>query len=107
MRAPTDRVTIVTPLVGSDGGVASHVLDSARALEHAGTAVSFVSARVEAGYAKPWALIPDLDLSDPPQDAVGAVVAAVAQTNPDVIHLHDVFAPPIVTELRAVAPVVA
>ena len=101
------RIALLTPLLGRDGGVAAHVGASGRALADAGHAVHVVAARAaddQSGL--PADLVPAI-ADDVVSDAdVRKVVDRVHAFEPDVIHLHDVVYPALISALLKIAPVV-
>src|SRR5665213_1613703 len=99
-------VLLVTPRWTRDGGVATHVKTSAAALARAGVAVSVLAARVMSEDAPPGVSVHESpSLFDAGADAKERFGAAL-ESRPDVIHLHQVDNPEIMTALRASAPVV-
>jgi glycosyltransferase involved in cell wall biosynthesis len=102
---PTNRVTFVTPLCGSDGGVALHAAASGDALRAGGHSVTIVCARSEAATEGDVVVLPALR---PRLSADGAHVLeqALRDSAPDVIHIHDLATPDVVEASRAVAATV-
>jgi glycosyltransferase involved in cell wall biosynthesis len=99
------RVTFVTPLFGSDGGVALHAAASAEALRAGGHPVTIVCARSEAGPDGDVVVVPELGsrLSD---EGARVLRQALRDGAPDVIHIHDLAAPEVVEAARGVAATV-
>lgn len=96
----TWRVTLLSPQVARDGGVAGHVLDSAAALRTAGHHVTLVCARSEYAIADVPSVI-YADVSDAP-----ALESTLRSCDADIVHLHDYADPEVVATVRRVAPAV-
>lgn len=107
----TDRdpssVLLITPRWVRDGGVGAHVKASAEALAQRGVHVDvLVGSRVES--ANPSFGVNVLESAElfNSRASVRERMGAAALCEPDVIHLHQVDDPEIVTSMRARAPVV-
>jgi glycosyltransferase involved in cell wall biosynthesis len=106
------RVILVTPSLGRNGGVATHVLTSAEALAESGFQAIVIAGRREGEWEPPRAevacrLAPELCgdvLTD--EDARG-IAALVNGLRPDIVHLHDVADRSLVELLRMSSRVVA
>ncbi len=99
-------VLLVAPSWTRDGGVEAHVKASAVALAGSGLRVSVLAARVESDAQTEGVSVyhsPSLfDRSAPPQERVGEAL----ESRPEVVHLHQVYAPELIDFLRARAPAV-
>ena len=99
-------VLLVTPRWARDGGVAAHVQASAELLSRSGVAVEVLAAQVDAHEHLGGVTVhhsPALfDRQAPMELRVGAALVS----KPEMIHLHQVDDPEIVTALRRSAPVV-
>ena len=96
----SSRVALVAPQVARDGGVATHVLDSAEALRAAGHEVALICAR--SAYAVediPSVTYVDVEDARSFEETLRACAA-------DVVHLHDYADPEVVAAARHVAPAV-
>lgn len=99
-------VLLVTPRWVRDGGVAAHVRASAELLANSGVSVSVMAAQVDGAQdVRGVSVHHSPSLFDERATANDRFAAALAST-PDVIHLHQVDDPQIVSALRASAPVV-
>ncbi len=99
-------VLFVTPRWSRDGGVGTHVVASAALLAGQGIEVQVLAARIESSER-----VPGLTLLQSPElfrehASIDARLGAASSCQPDVIHVHQVDDPEIVTALRAKAPVV-
>ncbi len=98
-------VLLVTPSWTRDGGVEAHVKASAAALAESGMRVSVLAARVQAGAPADGVSVfhsPGLfDVDVPAPERVGEALRG----EPDVVHVHQVYAPELIDHLRAYAPV--
>jgi glycosyltransferase involved in cell wall biosynthesis len=99
-------VLLGVPRWTRDGGISAHVQSSATVLAEHGLEVRVLTARIESNEEIPGVTVircPDLFHPDVPMtERLGEVLSL----NPDVIHLHQVDLPDVVTALRASAPVV-
>lgn len=98
-------VLFVTPRWTRDGGIAAHAQASAAALAAAGLQVQVLTGEMSSGAPSEVSVIRSPALSDrgtPVDVRLGEALSA----SPDVIHLHQVDDPDIVTALRRLAPVV-
>jgi glycosyltransferase involved in cell wall biosynthesis len=103
------RILLVTPSVGRDGGVETHVYASAQALAQAGHAVHLATATID-GRPPPGiaaVLVPGLGDTRPGPESARTLAAACAERDVDVVHLHNVAPEPYVAALRPSAAVVA
>jgi len=100
-RCGRTMICILTPYLGRDGGLAAHVGAATDALRSAGHTVTAIGGRAEEGLT-----LPALALDEPTRGEVEDVARAVAELSPDVVHLHDVHHPLLVSQLRKLAPVV-
>jgi glycosyltransferase involved in cell wall biosynthesis len=99
-------VLLVTPRWTRDGGVAAHVKASAAAMADRGIDVRVLAARVTPGEE-----VAGVTLHESPQlfrqnVSMQARLGDAVSDPPEVVHLHQVDDPRIVTALRATAPVV-
>ena len=105
MWAPPSSVLLGTPLWGRNGGVAAHVLASARLLAERGLRVAVLAERVDAGVRVPGVSVYSssklFDRDASPEERLGGALSA----SPEVIHLHQLDHPELVVALRAHAPV--
>ena len=105
------HVSLVTPVLGRDGGVAAHVLSSARALEAAGYSVTVVAGRrdeqINGSHVPANVISLSLACLEPDDRTIERAVTEIQDLQPDVIHLHDLHDPRLTKGLRRVAPVVA
>ncbi|MGA7705830.1 MAG: glycosyltransferase family 4 protein, partial [Solirubrobacteraceae bacterium] len=105
MWTPPSSVLLGTPLWGRNGGVAAHVLASARLLAENGSRVTVLAERVDATVRVPGVSVYSssklFDRDAPPEERLGDALSAC----PDVIHLHQLDHPELVVALRAHAPV--
>ena len=102
--APTS-VLLVTPRWTRDGGVATHVRVSASALAAHGLEVHVAAAQIESDDEEPGVNVvhaPELFNSSLPIERRFA-----SAITPEIIHLHQVDDPELVSGLRRMAPVVA
>lgn len=98
------RISLVTPLLGRDGGIAVHVLESALALRVAGHDVTIIAGQADIEPDQTAVIVvPRLEIGD--SDASG-LNAALRTSRPDVVHIHDLADPRIITVTRSVAPTV-
>jgi glycosyltransferase involved in cell wall biosynthesis len=106
--APTQRIAIVTPHLGRDGGLAAHVLDSATALRRAGFDVSLFGGRTDSSFSWPGACTIDevFATAHATTDSLDQARRQVAEFRPHVVHVHDLADPAVGVHLRRVAPVV-
>jgi glycosyltransferase involved in cell wall biosynthesis len=99
-------VLLGVPRWTRDGGVSAHVQTSAAALARQGLDVRVLAARIESSEEIPGVTLyrcPELFNADAPMaNRIGHALAF----GPDVIHLHQVDLPDVVTAMRASAPVV-
>ncbi len=94
------RVALLAPQMARDGGVATHVLDSADALRAGGHEVALICARSEYAVED----IPSVMYADVADaQSFEKTLRACA---PDVVHLHDYADPDVVASVRRVAPTV-
>jgi glycosyltransferase involved in cell wall biosynthesis len=106
MSSAPASVLLVTPRWARDGGVAAHVKASAELLASQGLSVSVLAAQIEDVVSDGGGVSvhhsPALfDAHAPEGERFGAALASL----PEVIHLHQVDDPAIVSALRASAPV--
>jgi glycosyltransferase involved in cell wall biosynthesis len=105
------RVSLVTPTFGRDGGVAAHVLSSARALAAGGHTVTVVAGNERDAAAEPDVpasmIVPSLDSLDLQRGMLDVAVSEIRSTAPDILHLHDLNNPILTRSLKRVAPVVS
>jgi glycosyltransferase involved in cell wall biosynthesis len=99
-------VLLVTPRWARDGGVAAHVQASAELLARSGVAVSVVAAQIEQATSPAGVSVHHSPALFDPRAPVATRFAQALAPKPEVIHLHQVDDPAIVTALRASAPVV-
>lgn len=99
------RVSLVTPVAGHDGGVAVHVTESAAALGAAGHDVTIVCARAEAGALGSVIEVPE---SAEPRSgkAEAGLERALLASRPDLVQIHDLADPRIVAMARRRAPTI-
>ncbi|MEJ7787113.1 MAG: glycosyltransferase family 4 protein [Solirubrobacteraceae bacterium] len=98
-----ERVSLVTPLAGRDGGVAIHVMESADALTAAGHQVTIVCARADAGAQLSAIEVPEI--AEPGSAQAGACLErALRASRPDIVQIHDLADPQIVTTAQRCAP---
>jgi glycosyltransferase involved in cell wall biosynthesis len=99
-------VLLGTPLWGRNGGVAAHVRASAALLAEHDMRVTVLAARVDSGNDVPGVTVhrsPALfDRGASPEARLGDAMSS----RPDVVHLHQLDDPVLVTALRTSAPVV-
>ncbi len=105
------RVILVTPTLGRNGGVATHVLAAAAALQSFGHTVVILAGAQDGPMSAAeqqidYRLVTALRQAGDSKDEVGTVADAAAALAPDIVHLHDVTQPELVLRLQAVAPVV-
>jgi len=99
-------VLFVTPRWSRDGGVGTHVVASAALLAQQGIHVQVLAARIESDERVPGLTLlhsPELFRANQP---MGVRLGEALSSQADVIHIHQVDDPEIVTALRARAPVV-
>ncbi len=105
MWAPPSSVLLGTPLWGRNGGVAAHVLASARLLAESGSRVTVLAERVDGDLRVPGVSVYSsaklFDRTVPPQERLGEALSS----SPEAIHLHQLDHPELVVALRALAPV--
>ncbi len=102
------RIAIATEAVGRSGGVGVYVLSLAAALEAAGYEVMVLTGRIEQddlGGARA-VTVPGLEERELTPDAARRYREALADFGPDVVHVHHLYDPLIVSLTRAHAPVV-
>jgi glycosyltransferase involved in cell wall biosynthesis len=99
-------VLLITPRWTADGGVATHVMNSAAVLAEHGVKVSVLAAQVDPAVTAPGVtLLPSPGLFDSalsPEQRLGEAIAA----SPSVIHAHQFEDPEILAFVRGRAPLV-
>jgi glycosyltransferase involved in cell wall biosynthesis len=103
------NILLVTPTLGRDGGVATHVLASTRALVAAGHSVVIAAGEVQvaAPDGSDAVHVPGVGEASPDRAVVTALADVCRDRSPTVVHLHDVAPHPFVDALRRIAPVVS
>ncbi len=105
MVAPASSVLLGTPLWGRNGGVAAHVLASARALAQHDIRVAVLAERADPAVQVPGVSVYTssklFDRSASPAERLGDAFSAA----PEVIHLHQLDHPELVSKMRNHAPV--
>jgi glycosyltransferase involved in cell wall biosynthesis len=99
------RISFVTMLAGRDGGVAVHVLESAAALTAAGHDVMIICARADAAH--PAQTVEVQELAEPRSSAAAlALERVLRELQPDIVQIHDVADPRIVSAAQRMAPTI-
>ena len=106
MSALPRSVLLGTPLWGRNGGVAAHVQTSARLLAEQGLRVTVAAAKVDPELHVPGVTVHHSTELFKVHVPIDARLGAAASARPDVIHLHQLDDPEMVTALRIKAPVV-
>jgi glycosyltransferase involved in cell wall biosynthesis len=101
-------VLVATPYLGTDGGIAAHVMASVAALSRHGFDVVAVVDEGQAGVAPAARVlrVPGLGRPDASRSARAAFLDVVATVRPDVVHLHKVDDPELLREVARETPAV-
>jgi glycosyltransferase involved in cell wall biosynthesis len=102
--AASGSVLLVTPRWGRDGGVASHVMSSASLLAEHGLDVSVLAKHIDEETA-PGVTLLRAERLDDMRASPGERLGSAMDSDPAVVHLHQMDDPDLVGQLQTLAPV--